>query len=389
MKIKKESSASIQIVDDIEDNRIVLQDMIQALGHKTTLAVNGMDAYSLIKFQPPDLVLLDILMPEMDGYEVLENIKADEDLNYIPVIMITAVDETESIISCLEMGAEDYIVKPFNSSLLKARINGSLEKKRLWDAEKDLLEKTLKGSIEVLVEILSLSNPKAFSRSLRIQKYVRLIVKSMKLKDQWSFEVAALLSQLGSITLPDEILEKSYETDAMELSKGELKLFKSLPSLSKKILEKIPRLEMIAAMIGEQQRLYGFDNDPDDASKKSKNINLGGDILRVTLEYDNLVMNGEPDRKALEILGQNSSYCNPNVVEALASQLLNEIKVQAVPLNINELKPGMILDEHVRAKNTKMLLVSRGTVISQVMIERLIMMSKTLGVIEPFDVFLA
>jgi len=384
-----EASASILIVDDMENNRILLQDMIQALGHKTTLAVNGLDALSLMKFQLPDLVLLDILMPEMDGYTVLENIKADDKMNHIPVIMITAVDETESVIHCLELGADDYIVKPFNSSLLEARIRGSLEKKRLWDAEQDLLEKTLKGSIRVLVEILSLSNPKAFSRSLRIQKYVRLIVKSMKLKDQWSFEVAALLSQLGSITLPDEILEKSYETDAMKLSKGELKLFKSLPSLSKKILEKIPRLEMIAAMIGEQQRVYGFDTDLDGVSKKSKNIYLGGDILRVALEYDNLVMNGEPGRKALEILGQNSSYCNPKVVEALASQLLNEIKVQAVPLNINELKPGMILDEHVRAKKSKMMLASRGTVITEIMIERLKVMSKTIGVIEPFDVFLS
>ncbi|MDP8208605.1 MAG: response regulator [Candidatus Electryonea clarkiae] len=388
MKIN-EASASILIVDDMENNRILLQDMIQALGHKTTLAVNGLDALSLMKFQLPDLVLLDILMPEMDGYTVLENIKADDKMNHIPVIMITAVDETESVIHCLELGADDYIVKPFNSSLLEARIRGSLEKKRLWDAEQDLLEKTLKGSIRVLVEILSLSNPKAFSRSLRIQKYVRLIVKSMKLKDQWSFEVAALLSQLGSITLPDEILEKSYETDAMKLSKGELKLFKSLPSLSKKILEKIPRLEMIAAMIGEQQRVYGFDTDLDGVSKKSKNIYLGGDILRVALEYDNLVMNGEPGRKALEILGQNSSYCNPKVVEALASQLLNEIKVQAVPLNINELKPGMILDEHVRAKKSKMMLASRGTVITEIMIERLKVMSKTIGVIEPFDVFLS
>ena len=128
--------ATILIVDDNEMNRDVLEGLIDSLGHLSVSAVSGREALELLGQKPQaDLVLLDILMPEMDGYEVLQFIKKDTNLRAIPVIMISVVDEMESVVKCIKAGAEDYLIKPFNAILLKARINACLEKKRHYDEE--------------------------------------------------------------------------------------------------------------------------------------------------------------------------------------------------------------------------------------------------------------
>lgn len=135
------NSAKILIVDDSNTNRTVLHQMIKTLGYSTILADNGLSALSKTKKQVPDLVLLDILMPGMDGYEVLNRIKKDSSQRNIPVIVISAIDDVKSVAQCIEKGAEDYLVKPFNPTLLKARIGSCLEKKRLQDQEEDFYKK--------------------------------------------------------------------------------------------------------------------------------------------------------------------------------------------------------------------------------------------------------
>ncbi len=125
----------VLIVDDNEHNRDLLSRRLRRQGHLVTMAENGRQALELLQAQRFDLVLLDIMMPEMNGYEVLESLKRDAGLRHIPVIMISAVDDLDSIVRCIELGAEDYLFKPFNPVLLKARIGASLEKKRLRDQE--------------------------------------------------------------------------------------------------------------------------------------------------------------------------------------------------------------------------------------------------------------
>lgn len=123
------------VVDDNEMNRDMLSRRLLRQGHQIEMATNGREALDMITAHKFDLVLLDIMMPEMNGYEVLEHIKTDPLLRHIPVIMITAVDEIESVVRCIELGADDYLPKPFNPILLKARINASLEKKWLRDQQ--------------------------------------------------------------------------------------------------------------------------------------------------------------------------------------------------------------------------------------------------------------
>jgi len=131
----------ILVVDDNLENRETLARRLQRQGHTTTLAADGAEALEIARRAPFDLVLLDVMMPVLDGYGALEALKADEALRHIPVIMISALDEIESVVHCIEKGAEDYLPKPFNPTLLRARIGASLEKKTLRDQEQTYLHR--------------------------------------------------------------------------------------------------------------------------------------------------------------------------------------------------------------------------------------------------------
>ena len=129
----------ILVVDDLELNRELLVRRIARLGHTTGTAGNGHEALAQLRAQDWDLVLLDITMPEMDGYTALQQIRADVRLAQLPVVMVSAIDETDSVVRCLELGADDYVSKPFNPVVLQARIESSLAKKRLQDHKSQLL----------------------------------------------------------------------------------------------------------------------------------------------------------------------------------------------------------------------------------------------------------
>ena len=125
---------ALLVVDDNEDNRYTLSLQLNAQGyHNIAIATNGNEALSVLHSKPFDLVLLDIMMPELNGYEVLERMRSSPELRNIPVIMISAIGELDSVVRCIELGAEDYLPKPFEPTLLRARVYASLERKRLHD----------------------------------------------------------------------------------------------------------------------------------------------------------------------------------------------------------------------------------------------------------------
>jgi len=136
---------ALLIVDDNENNRYTLAQRLRRLRYtNVTTAVDGQQALQLLQQHEIDLVLLDVMMPELNGYEVLEKLKADERLRHVPVIMISALDQVESVVRCIELGAEDYLPKPFDPVILRARIGACLEKKRLRDQEVRYLQDVTK-----------------------------------------------------------------------------------------------------------------------------------------------------------------------------------------------------------------------------------------------------
>ena len=141
MSPSNSAPGTILIVDDNRVNQLLLGRGLEQQGHIIVLAEHGLKALELLRAQHFDLVLLDVLMPELDGYQVLAELKRDPRLRDIPVIMTSSLDELDSVVRCVEMGAEDYLTKPINPVLLNARINASLEKKRLRDQQLELISK--------------------------------------------------------------------------------------------------------------------------------------------------------------------------------------------------------------------------------------------------------
>jgi class 3 adenylate cyclase len=183
-------NARLLVVDDSELNRDILCRRLQHQGYRVDAAENGRQAMQMLRAQPFDVVLLDVMMPEMNGYQVLETVKNDDRLRHIPIIMISAFDDVESVAHCIQMGAEDYLPKTFNPVLLKARIEGSLEKKRLRDREQAYLEQIRceqEKSEQLLLNIL----PEAIAKRLKAGETV--------IADSWP-EVTVLFSDLVNFT---------------------------------------------------------------------------------------------------------------------------------------------------------------------------------------------
>lgn len=226
-----EDSKRILVVDDLENNRTLLQDFLTTLGYESIMAENGMKALRQIDEVQPDMVLLDIMMPEMNGLEVLEHLRTSGKLVNLPVIVISALEERDSVIECIRLGAQDFLTKPFDPVLLKARVEASLEKKEYRDRERKLKE-DLKASFVALKEaeahrdalshmiVHDLSNPLAGINGFAYIMFLKLQNDSMGKED--------LLKGLKSIQTTSEDMGRMIRgiLDVSKLEAGELFVFK-------------------------------------------------------------------------------------------------------------------------------------------------------------------
>jgi class 3 adenylate cyclase/CheY-like chemotaxis protein len=172
MSSARNERGKLLIVDDDELNREVLSRRLLRQGHQVKLAVNGRAALEILGREGFDLILLDMLMPEMNGMEFLRHLKADAALRYLPVIIISALDDLDSIAQCIQLGADDYLSRPFNSVLLQARIGACLEKKRLRDREIDYMRQ-IEREKERYNELLHVILPAPIVQELRDTNEVR------------------------------------------------------------------------------------------------------------------------------------------------------------------------------------------------------------------------
>ena len=200
-------TARILIVDDEPLNRELLEQELELLDYETVTAVDGRDALHRLTEDAIDLILLDIMMPEVDGFEVLRRLKRDDSLLHIPVIMISSLDDLASVVSCIELGAEDYLPKPFDTVLLKARIGACLEKKQLHDREvvhlrqiEQQLEEIQEKSRQVEEQAAKLAE---WNQKLeeRVNEQVKRIGRLDRLKRFLSPHVAELVTESNNESL--------------------------------------------------------------------------------------------------------------------------------------------------------------------------------------------
>ncbi|WP_036479622.1 SpoIIE family protein phosphatase [Myxosarcina sp. GI1] len=195
------SQDTILIVDDSQANRDLLSRQVEAQGYRVATAADGRQALEMIQKGQYDLILLDVMMPEIDGYQVLQWIR-HSNWQHIPVIMISALDKIDSVVKCIEMGAEDYLPKPFNSVLLKARINACLNKKKLRDRETLYLSKLAEANTQItqLNQLLTAENSRLSAEleiSQRLQKMI--LPKEQELNSIKELEIAGFMEPADEV----------------------------------------------------------------------------------------------------------------------------------------------------------------------------------------------
>ena len=348
---------------------------------KITTALSGAEALKVVQEKGPFAVLVsDMRMPEMNGVQLLAKVK--ETAPDTVRMMLTGNADQETAIQAVNEGSIfRFFNKPCPPELLENGIRGAIEQYRLITAEKELLNKTLNGSIKVLTEILSMVNPPAFSRASRIKNYVREMASMLKLPGLWQFPIAALLSQIGCITLPSETLEKMYK--GIRIEDEEKIMFQSHPAAGARLLANISRFEVISQMISLQLLPYKEFNPP--ASSQEKLVQAGAQILHIILDYDELCFQGCEHEHACELLARREGEYNPKLVEALKRLESENIERIHKMIDVMGLKPGMIVDQDVLAENG-LLLAVKGQEVSFPVIERLRNFASTVGVHEPFQV---
>jgi len=332
-------------------------------------ASSGQEGLELLKSSLPFAVVVsDYYMPEMNGIEFLTQVKqiAPDTVR----VMLSGQADLQATIEAINEGSIfRFLYKPCSSEQLINTIKASVEQYQLIISEKELLNKTLKGSIQVLVDILSLVNPQLFSRIARLPSLTRKIASRLNYDNIWEIELAALLCQIGSVTVPKNILDKLLSRQ--DLQEEEAKIWLNHPRYGKKILAKVPRLENIAEGILYQFKNYDGSGFPEDEPRKSVAIPRIGRLLKIVIDYDILIEKGIQDKQALEIMHQRSGYYDPVILAALEAEILSiehGYVVRTYPLN--DVNPGMILADEVK-DNLGVVLIPRGYEVTEVMKLRL------------------
>jgi len=375
-------SDKILFVDDEVNVLAGYQRQLRKL-FKVDTASNGSEGLKKVAEQGPySVIVSDFRMPVMDGVQFLSRAKeiAPDSVR----MMLTGYADIDTAIEAVNAGnIFRLLTKPCTPEGLVDAINAGVRQYRLIHAERDLLEKTLHGSIRVLTEVLALLNPEAFGRASRISRYVKEVAVELRVEDSWQLETAAMLSQIGCITLPEETLRKLYQ--GKQLSDDERQLFVTHPSVASDLIRKIPRMEEIAEVVAYQEKHFDGSGSPDNGLK-AEAIPLGARILKVVLDFDLLEAAGIEKTEALRQLRARPGWYDPAILQALDRVIKIERGYQSRSITLAELKEGMLMAEELRSLDGR-LLIGRGHTVTQPLIERLKNVAQRSGIKEPFQVF--
>src|SRR5882757_112875 len=277
--------------------------------YQVLIANGASSALQLLKEQgAPSVVVSDMRMPGMDGATLLKHVR--QLYPETTRILLTGDPGRDAAIAGVNEGQIfRFLTKPCPPDQLRAAINAGVVQHQLLVAEKVLLQETLIGCIRALVDALALTNPIAFGRARRVQHLATELAAAIGRTGFWQLEAAAMLSQIGYISLPGELVEKLYY--GKRLTPEERVLANGAPDVAQKLLGAIPRLEQVLGILAASQR------QKSDASEGL--IGEGAAILRLVLEYDSQVTQGQPVNVAVQALRAHTSGHDPKLIESLES----------------------------------------------------------------------
>jgi response regulator RpfG family c-di-GMP phosphodiesterase len=350
----------------VDDEPRVLEGIALSLRRRYTIETAGTGAAALeILAQRPGVavVISDMRMPAMDGKMFLNQArKVSPDT--VRLVLTGQADLATAMAAVNEGQVFRFLTKPCPPAVLLPVIEAAVEQHRLLTSEHVLMEQTLRGAIKALTDVLSLANPAAFGRGTRVARSVGEMAKTLDMPDRWSLEVAALLSQLGFMTLPVELAERVHHGQPLTAEETEQVL--RLPTVAEKILADIPRLELVrrilVACVRPVKRLAMG------ADEKSRFMLRASHMLRIAMDYDDLINRGQAPEQALAALASRAFF-DPDVLAALTAAktaATQDAEERQVPLT--GLRPGMIAAEDIRMTNGA-LLVARGFELTAVFID--------------------
>lgn len=377
-------SSQVLLVDD-EQN--VLSALRRGLRGRFDLetAEGGPMALEMIRERGPyAVVVTDMRMPEIDGLHVLSSVrKSHPDTMRV---MLTGNADQKTAIDAVNQGAIfRFLNKPCPAEVLGDTIEAALQQHHVQAAERSLLTRTLTGTIALVTEVLSVVNPTAYGRSNRLRQLAHKLCDRLQIEDAWQIEVAAMLSQVGCVAVPENLLSK--QLSGASLTAAEQQTLQAQANLGSKLVAKIPRLEAVAKMIALSSRSSTTWHEVDDGEESTSShdrtkIMEGAQIISLINEFD-MHCQHESMSQAISRLRDEDKY-DSELVGALSNVVLGNM--QQLIVQVNELRDGMMLDEHVLTLAGD-ILIARGHELTPSLIQRVrTFESNAAGVRQPIKV---
>ena len=330
---------------------------------------------------PYAVVVSDMRMPNMNGSQFLSKVRAVSP-DSIRMILSGQADMESTIAAVNDGHIFRFLTKPCSSEQLIDAVDSGLRQYKLINAEKDLLENTLSSAIRVLTEILGMTNPGAYSRAARIQRYTEELANALGLALTWELKLASMLSQLGFVALPADTLAKVYA--GQELTPDEQAMYDSHPAMAGKLLAGVPRLEVVAEIVAGQATHLDLAKMPAQLSDWDTG-SLNRQLLHAASELDELLSAGLKPAAAIEKLRAPAHAIPGAVLDALQKIPLGSSETVARMVELAQLVPGMLLEQDV-VSSKGIRLVPKGQEVTRTMLERLHSVAAGVGIVVPLRV---
>lgn len=366
----------ILCVDDEENILKAIQRSLRK-SFEIVTATSGQEGLDILAASEPfQVVISDMKMPNMNGATFLHQVRQlyPDSVR----LLLTGFADLDTVVSAVNEGyIYRFIAKPCSAGVLLEAITDGIKQHNLLTSEKVLLEQTLKGSIRALTEILAMANPAAFGRGTRVCQAALRIAKGLEVPQLWQVEVAAMLSQIGCITLPQATAARLHKGEA--LSAQEQAMVDRMPQMTCNVLESIPRLEGVLELLNLQSLNFDGSGTPEDGPVGIE-IPIGARILKVASRVEYLQTLGKTQGNIHDDLVANQSHYDPEIVEVYGQTAhIEGIKEATRGVTLEELLTGMVFVEDVKAKSG-LLLVAAGQECTENILERVRNYQETIGV---------
>jgi len=346
----------------VDDEPRILEGLALQLrrDYQVYTATSGQAALQTLKEAPGMMVVVsDMRMPGMDGAALLKQVK--QRYPEITRILLTGEPGRDAAVHAVNEGQIfRFLTKPCPPDQLRSALDEAVVQHRLFTAEKVLLQETLIGCIKALVDVLAITNPVAFGRAKRVTRLATELSAALGTRHFWQLETAAMLSQLGYISLPVELVEKLYYGE--RLTPEETTLAEGAPLVAKNLLGHIPRLEPVLQILEAASRPQAIGDDG--------MVETGAAILRLAVEYDSMIAQGHATNVAVQTLRKSEKY-EPSLVDHLATLVGASSSAQEIrELPLRVVAPGMVFLDDLRT-HMGTLLVPKGFEVTDVFLERL------------------